>query len=109
MSGRNLVILVGRLGADPETRYTADGNAICNFRIATSTKYKDQDEKTEWHSIVTFGKLAEICAEYLKKGKQVYIDGRLQTREWDDKDGNKRKSTEIVASTMQMLGSPTDG
>ena len=103
MVGVNKAILIGRLGRDPETRYTTSGTAVCNFSMATSTKYNDK-EQTEWHNIVTFGKLAEICGEYLTKGKQVYIEGRLQTREWEDKDGNKRKTTEIVANTMQMLG-----
>lgn len=109
MAGLNKVMLIGNLGADPEVKYTPSGTAVTNFRIATSEKWKDKDGKTqdrvEWHRIVTFGKLAEICGEYLAKGKQVYIEGRIQTRSWDDKDGNKKYMTEVVANTMQMLGS----
>jgi single-strand DNA-binding protein len=110
MAGVNKAILVGRLGKDPEIKYTPSGTAIANFTMATSENYKDKDgqkqERTEWHKIVAFGKLAEICGEYLAKGKQVYIEGRIQTRSWDDKDGNKKYMTEIVANTMQMLGKP---
>jgi len=112
MSGVNKVILVGRLGADPEVRYTPGGAAVANFRMATSeswTKDGERQERTEWHKIVAFGKLGEICGEYLAKGKQVYIEGRIQTRSWEDKDGNKRWTTEIVANNMQMLGSPGEG
>jgi len=105
----NKVILIGRLGADPEVRYTPDGTMIVNFRIATDESYKNkQGEKvsrTEWHRIIVFGKLAEICGNYLGKGRLVYIEGRLQTRTWDDKDGNKRSQTEVLASNMQMLES----
>ena len=112
MAGVNKVILVGRLGADPEVRYTNTGTPVANFNIATSTNFTDKSgektERTEWHRIVAFGKLGEICGEYLAKGKQVYIEGRLQTRDWEDRDGNKRKTTEIVANTMQMLGSAGD-
>ena len=108
MAGVNKVILLGRLGADPEVRYTNTGTPVANFNIATSTNFTDKSgektERTEWHRIVAFGKLGEICGEYLAKGKQVYIEGRLQTRDWEDRDGNKRKSTEIVAGIMQMLG-----
>ena len=108
MAGVNKVILVGRLGADPEVRYTNTGTAVANFNMATSTNFTDKSgektERTEWHRIVAFGKLGEICGEYLAKGKQMYIEGRLQTREWEDRDGNKRKTTEIVAGMMQMLG-----
>lgn len=108
MAGINKVILIGNLGADPEVRYTPGGLAVANFRLATtenrSNKDGQREQHTEWHRIVAFGKLAEICGEYLAKGKQVYIEGRLQTRSWDDKDGNKRWATEIVAGTMQMLG-----
>ncbi len=104
----NKVILVGRLGKDPEVRYTASGVAVTNFSLATSEFYKDRNgerqERTEWHNIVVWDRLAETCAKYLKKGKQVYIEGRLQTREYDDRDGNKRRTTEIVATQMQMLG-----
>jgi single-strand DNA-binding protein len=110
MSGINKVILIGRLGRDPEVRYTPDGTAIANFSIATSEEWKDKGtgekkERTEWHRIVAFRRLGEICGEYLSKGRQIYIEGRLQTRDWQDKDGNKRYTTEIVASQMQMLGS----
>ena len=112
MAGVNKVILVGRLGADPEVRYTGSGTAVANFNMATSSSYTDKSgektEKTEWHRIVAFGKLGEICGEYLAKGKQIYIEGRLQTRDWEDRDGNKRKTTEIVAGTMQMLGAAGD-
>ncbi len=110
MAGINKVILVGRLGRDPEVRYTPDGTAIANFSIATSEEWKDKGtgekkERTEWHRIVAFRRLGEICGEYLSKGRQVYIEGRLQTRDWQDKDGVKRYTTEIVAAQMQMLGS----
>jgi single-strand DNA-binding protein len=112
MAGVNKVILVGRLGADPEVRYTNTGTPVANFNIATSSSFTDKSgertERTEWHRIVAFGKLGEICGEYLAKGKQVFIEGRLQTRDWEDRDGNKRKTTEIVANTMQMLGSAGD-
>jgi single-strand DNA-binding protein len=106
--GINKVILVGNLGRDPEIRHTQNGSAVANFTLATSRRYKDRDgqqqEQTEWHRIVAWARLAEICAEYLTKGRQVYIEGRLQTREWEDKEGNKRYTTEIVALDMQMLG-----
>jgi single-strand DNA-binding protein len=106
MSGVNKAILIGRLGRDPELRALPTGNAVCNFNLATSEKWgQDREEKTEWHRIVAFGKLAEICNQYLVKGKQVYIEGRIQTRSWEDKDGNKRTTTEIVANNMQMLDS----
>ena len=108
MAGVNKVILVGNLGADPEVRYSASGTAVANFRIATTESYKNKEgqkeDKTEWHRIVTFGKLAEICGEYLAKGKQVYVEGRIQTNQWEDKEGNKRYTTEIVCNQMQMLG-----
>jgi len=111
MAGVNKVILVGNLGRDPEVRYTPNGVAIANFSIATSEEWKDKDtgekqERTEWHRIVAWRRLGEICGEYLHKGSQVYIEGRLQTREWEDRDGNKRYTTEIVAQSMQMLGRP---
>lgn len=110
MAGINKVILVGNLGKDPEIRYTPSGMAVANFTLATSENYKNKEgqkeTKTEWHRIVAFGKLAEICGEYLAKGRQVYIEGRLQTRQWEDKNGNKRSTTEIVTNTMQMLGTP---
>jgi single-strand DNA-binding protein len=108
MSGINKVMLIGRLGRDPEVRYTPDGAAVANFSIATSEEWKDKatgekKERTEWHRIVAFRKLGEICGEYLSKGKQVYIEGRLQTRSWE-KDGVTRYTTEIVASDVQFLG-----
>ncbi|HHL40869.1 MAG TPA: single-stranded DNA-binding protein [Deltaproteobacteria bacterium] len=112
MAGVNKVILVGNLGADPEIRYTPSGVAVANFSVATTESWTTKDgvreTRTEWHRIVAFRKLAEICGEYLSKGKQVYIEGKLQTRQWDDRDGNKRYTTEIVANTMQMLGRPDD-
>lgn len=105
----NKAILVGRLGADPEVRYTPDGLMVTNFNLATDEVRKDKAgeriQKTEWHRIVTFGKLAEICGNYLAKGKLVYLEGRIQTKAWEDKDGNKRSTTEIVASDMKMLDS----
>ncbi|MEM1057200.1 MAG: single-stranded DNA-binding protein [Bacteroidota bacterium] len=110
--GVNKVILVGNLGQDPELRYTGSGTAVCNFSLATTESYKDRDgnqvENTEWHRVVAWARLAEICGEYLKKGRQVYIEGQLQTRQWEDKDGNTRYTTEIKAREMQMLGSRDD-
>ena len=110
MAGVNKVILIGYLGQDPEVRYTQNGVPVANFSIATSEQWKDRDgvkqEHTEWHRIVAWNRLAEICGEYLHKGSQVYIEGKLQTRSWDDRDGNKRYATEIVAQSMTMLGSP---
>ena len=102
--------MVGRLGKSPETRYTADGSAVCNFTIATSEEWNDKDsgqkqERTEWHRIVAWRRLGEICGEHLTKGSQVYIEGNLQTRSWEDREGNKRYTTEIIAKNMQMLGS----
>jgi len=109
----NKAILVGRLGRDPETRYTSGGQAVCNFTLATDETYKDRagerQKRTEWHRIVVWGKLAEICQQYLKKGSQVFIEGRIQTRQWDDREGNKRTTTEIVANGMRMLGSKPGG
>jgi single-strand DNA-binding protein len=110
MSGINKVILIGRLGQDPEVRYTPSGVAVANFSIATSEEWTEKDtgekkERTEWHRIVAWRRLGEICGEYLSKGRQVYIEGRLQTRSWDDRDGNKRYTTEIVANDVQFLGS----
>lgn len=111
--GVNKAILIGNLGADPEVRYTASGTAVANFRIATSENYTTRDgtreTRTEWHRIVAFGKLAEICGEYLSKGRQVYIEGRIQTRGWEDREGSKRYTTEIVANQMQMLGGRDSG
>jgi single-strand DNA-binding protein len=114
MAGINKAIIVGNLGKDPEMRYMPDGTAVANFSVATSMNWKDKStgekkDRTEWHRIVAFGKLGEVCGEYLSKGKMVYIEGRIQTRAWDDKDGNKRYTTEIVASDMQMLGSRDEG
>lgn len=113
MSGSlNKVMLIGHLGRDPETRYSADGAAITNAQLATSESYKDKggnkQEKTEWHRLVFFGKLAEIAGEYLVKGSHVYVEGRIQTRSWD-KDGEKKYSTEIVCERMQMLGARSGG
>ncbi|MEX0951989.1 MAG: single-stranded DNA-binding protein [Gammaproteobacteria bacterium] len=107
--GINKVILIGNLGQDPEIRYTASGAAVANVNIATSEQWKDKDtgdtqERTEWHRLVFFGRLAEIVGEYLKKGSQVYVEGRLQTRKWQDRDGNDKYTTEIVVNEMQMLG-----
>ena len=107
--GLNKVMLIGNLGADPETRYTTGNSAITNIRLATAESWRDKDsgdlqERTEWHRVVFFGRLAEIAAEYLRKGSQVYIEGRLQTRKWQDQNGQDRYSTEIVAGEMQMLG-----
>jgi len=110
MVGVNKVILIGNLGADPEVKYLSSGTTVANFRIATTenrvSRSGEKTASTEWHRIVAFGRLAEICGEYLNKGKQVYIEGRLRTRSWEDKDGNKRSTTEIVAARMQMLGAP---
>ena len=104
----NKAILVGNLGKDPELRYTPSGTAVCTFSLATTDRFKnkqgEQQERTEWHNIVVWAGLAEICGKYLTKGKQVYIEGRIQNRSYDDRDGNKRYITEIVASEMQMLG-----
>ncbi|MGY6589077.1 MAG: single-stranded DNA-binding protein [Wenzhouxiangella sp.] len=106
--GINKVILIGNLGADPETRHTAGGSAVTNLSLATTEAWRDRQtgenqEKTEWHRVVMFSKLAEIAGEYLRKGSKVYIEGRLQTRKWQDRDGNDRWTTEIVANDMQML------
>ena len=112
--GINKVILVGNLGKDPETRYMPSGKAVTNFRIATSESWKDkqtgeQKEQTEWHNIVMYDRLAEIAAEYLRKGSQVYVEGRLRTRKWQDKEGRDRYTTEIIANEMQMLGGRAGG
>ena len=112
--GINKVILIGNLGADPETRYMPSGGAVTNLRLATSENWKDKNtgemqERTEWHRVVLFGKLAEIAAEYVRKGSKVYIEGRLQTRKWQDKEGRDTYSTEIVANDMQMLDSRGGG
>ena len=109
----NKVILVGRLGRDPETRYTGGGQAVANFSIATDETYKDKNgerqKRTEWHKIVVWGKQAEIAQQYLKKGSLIFIEGRIQSREWQDKEGQKRTSFEIVATNFRMLGGRADG
>jgi len=107
--GINKVIIVGNLGADPDSRAMPSGNAVTNISVATSESWNDRDtgekqEKTEWHRVVFFNRLAEIAAQYLKKGSQVYVEGKLQTRKWEDKEGNERWTTEIVANQMEMLG-----
>jgi single-strand DNA-binding protein len=113
MSGSvNKVILIGRLGKDPELKYTPSGAAVAKFSLATDESFKDrtgeQQQRTEWHNIVAWNKLAEICGEYLTKGKQVYIEGRIQSRQWQDPSGNKRTAYEIIAREMKMLGSRAD-
>ncbi len=109
----NKVILVGHLGKDPEVKYTASGAAVCRFSLATNGTFKNKageaQKRTEWHSIVAWGKLAEICGEYLTKSRQVYIEGSIRTRKWKDRDGNERKSYDIVARYMQMLSPSTNG
>ena len=107
--GINKVIIVGNLGADPDSRAMPSGNAVTNISVATSESWNDKDtgekqEKTEWHRVVFFNRLAEIAAQYLRKGSQVYVEGKIQTRKWEDKEGNERWTTEIVANQMQMLG-----
>jgi single-strand DNA-binding protein len=113
MAGVNKVILIGNLGRDPEIRYTPGGQAVANFSLATSESFTSREgkreERTEWHRIVVWGKTAENCAQYLAKGRTVYIEGRIQTREWEDKEGQKRQTTEIVAQTVQFLGSRDGG
>jgi single-strand DNA-binding protein len=108
----NKVILVGRLGKDPELRYTPAGTAVATFTMATDERYKDKEgnpqTKTEWHNVISWRQLAEICGKFLHKGKQIYIEGKIQTRSYDDRDGNKRYITEIVADQMQMLGNKED-
>jgi single-strand DNA-binding protein len=109
MASVNKVILIGNLGRDPEVRYSANGAAICNLRLATTRNWKNKDsgervEETEWHTVALFDRLAEIAGEYLKKGRPVYIEGRLRTRKWQDKEGADRYTTEIVADSMQLLG-----
>lgn len=113
MAGVNKVILIGNLGADPEVRYTPSGQPVANFRIATSETWMDKQgqkqERTEWHRVVAWGKLAELCGEYLQKGRQVFIEGKLQTRQWEDRDGNKRFTTEIQAKELTFLGGRGEG
>jgi len=112
--GLNKVMLIGNLGADPEVRYTTGNSAVTNIRLATAESWRDKDtgeqqERTEWHRVVFFGRLAEIAGEYLKKGSQVYVEGSIRTRKWTDKEGQERYSTEIVANEMQMLGGRAGG
>ena len=114
MASVNKVILIGNLGRDPEMRYTPSGSAICSLRIATARSWKNKDsgervEETEWHSVVMYDRLAEVAGEYLRKGRPVYIEGRLKTRKWQDKEGADRYTTEIVAEEMKMLGGREDG
>lgn len=113
MSSLNKVLLIGRLGKDPEIRYTADGSPVANFSLATSEFWTDKNgtrqERTEWHNIVAWSRLADLSKRYLSKGRQVYIEGRIRTREWDDREGNKRRTTEVVASQMVLLGSRAEG
>src|SRR5205807_9297439 len=114
MASVNKVILVGNLGRDPETRYNPEGGAITNISVATTDTWKDKtsgekQERTEWHRVAFFGRLAEVAGEYLRKGSQVYIEGSLRTRKWQDKQGNERYSTEIIGNDMQMLGSRGGG
>jgi single-strand DNA-binding protein len=113
MASVNKAIIIGNLGKDPEMRYMPSGDAICNFSLATTDSWKDKNgekqEKTEWHRISMFGKLAEIAGEYLKKGSQVYVEGRIQTRKWTNKEGQDQYTTEIVADKMQMLGGRSSG
>ncbi|MGH0037600.1 MAG: single-stranded DNA-binding protein [Myxococcota bacterium] len=111
MAGVNKVILIGNLGRDPELRYTQSGQPVTNFTLATSENWTDKQsgekqERTEWHRIIVWGRTGEMCAKYLAKGRTVYVEGRLQTREWEDKEGNKRRTTEINAQTVQFLGGP---
>ncbi len=112
MRGVNKVILVGNLGRDPEVRYIKDGTAVANLRLATSETWNDQNgqrqERTEWHRVVAWGKLAEIAKEYMSKGRQIYVEGKLQTRSWDDREGNKRYTTEVKADQIVMLGTRGD-
>jgi single-strand DNA-binding protein len=112
MAGINKVILVGRLGRDPEMRYTTDGRSICNFSLATSDEWKDKNtgekkEKTEWHRVTIFGKLADVCGQYLVKGRQVYLEGKIQTRSWEADDGTTKYATDVIANEVQFLGDGT--
>jgi len=109
-SGLNKVMLIGRLGSDPEVRYTTNGGAVANFNLATNESWVDKagqkQEKTEWHRVVVWGKLGELCGQYLSKGRQAFVEGKLQTRDWTDKEGHKRYTTEVVAMNIQFLGAP---
>jgi single-strand DNA-binding protein len=111
--GVNKVILVGNLGANPEMRFTQGGQAVANLRLATTERWTDKNgqrqEQTEWHRVVVWGKQAEICGQYLTKGRQIYVEGRIRTRQWQDQQGQKRYTTEVVAQTVQMLGSRAEG
>ena len=113
MASVNKVILIGNLGRDPELRFTRDGQGVANFTLATNERWRDKEgqnqERTEWHRIVVWGKTAENCAQYLQKGRSCYIEGRIQTREWEDKEGNKRQTTEIVAQNVTFLGGRGEG
>ena len=113
MASVNKVILIGNLGRDPELRYTQGGQAVANFSVATSERYNDKSgnpqERTEWHRIVVWGKQAENCSQYLSKGRSCYVEGSLRTNEWEDKEGNKRSTTEVVAQRVQFLGGPGGG
>lgn len=109
MSGVNKVILIGRLGADPETRDTSGGKTVCQLSVATSDNWTDSEgqkqERTEWHRVIAWGKLAEVCGKHLEKGRQIYLEGKIQTRSWETDDGQKKYTTEIIANTVQFLGS----
>lgn len=113
MGSLNKAMIIGRLGQDPEVRYTQNNTAVATLNVATSERYKDQSgewkESTEWHRVVAWGRLAEVCSQYAKKGREIYIEGPISTRDWEDKDGNKRYTTEIKALTVQFLGSRSDG
>jgi len=113
MSSLNKAMLIGRLGKDPEVRYTPEGSPVANFSVATSEYWTDKSgarqEKTEWHNIVAWNKLADLSKRYLAKGRQVYVEGRIRTRDWDDRDGNKRRTTEIIANQIVLLGSRPEG
>jgi single-strand DNA-binding protein len=113
MSSLNKILLIGHLGKDPEVRYTADGSPVATFSLATSENWTDKNgsrqEHTEWHNIVAWSKLADLCKKYLTKGRQVYIEGRIRSREWTDRDGNKRRTTEVIATQMVLLGSRSQG
>lgn len=113
MAGVNKVILIGNLGRDPELRYTQSGSAVANFTVATTERFQnrsgEREERTEWHRIVAWGRTAELCAQYLSKGRTAYFEGSLRTRDWEDREGQKRRTTEIHVQTVQFLGSPRDG
>lgn len=113
MGSLNKAMIIGRLGQDPEVRYTQNNTAVATLNVATSERYKDQSgewkESTEWHRVVAWGRLAEVCNQYAKKGREIYVEGPITTREWEDRDGNKRYTTEIKALTVQFLGSRSDG